>query len=388
MVLRFKTEAEGRNERLLKALDTFKNPPVALDTLKRKVQFGKTSWLVAGLAEGLTKGYHPPNAPQEFAIIATDGSHIDVDRHRVTRCYLVNIGSVILHYGTAPAAILESTPQLYSSDEELVISSPKAKNQEQSIEGPLLGIKRGVDECQALAHLAAGLENNSPTLALLDGSLILWGLSGQAYPQFVTEALLQNGFLSYLDEIRNLNNSSKKLALASYISFPRSSDVVNTLRLAICPYDPPDCDRHCPSKEERACEVVSGVQDRELFSNILKERERSPLFLNQSSIVRQYYGQHWVNFFYLNVGDEIARIEIPNWVAEDKGLLGLVHSLVLDQCQRGQGYPAALIEAHEQAVLTGADREEFWQLVSSTLIDEHLPSTGSAKNTSKRVRWV
>jgi hypothetical protein len=62
--------------------------------------------------------------------------------------------------------------------------------------------------------------------------------------------------------------------------------------------------------------------------------------------------------------------------------------LVLDQVKRGQGYPAALSEAHEQAVITGADRENFWLLTESFLEDEKLPTTGSAKNFSKKVRWV
>ena len=86
--------------------------------------------------------------------------------------------------------------------------------------------------------------------------------------------------------------------------------------------------------------------------------------------------------------NEIARVEIPQWVATDESLLNLTHSLVLDQCQRGQGYPVALSEAHEQAVVTAADRENFWRLVESSLVEEHLPSLGSAKNQSKRTRWV
>ncbi|GAH84205.1 unnamed protein product, partial [marine sediment metagenome] len=69
-------------------------------------------------------------------------------------------------------------------------------------------------------------------------------------------------------------------------------------------------------------------------------------------------------------------------------LLNLAHALILDQCRRGQGYPVALSEAHEQAVVTGADRETFWQLVESLLVDEHLPSPSSAKSQSKRTRWV
>ena len=75
-------------------------------------------------------------------------------------------------------------------------------------------------------------------------------------------------------------------------------------------------------------------------------------------------------------------------MATDESLLSLAHALILDQCRRGQGYPVALSEAHEQAVVTGADRENFWQLVESSMVEEHMPTPGSAKSFSKRTRWV
>jgi hypothetical protein len=75
-------------------------------------------------------------------------------------------------------------------------------------------------------------------------------------------------------------------------------------------------------------------------------------------------------------------------VAENADLLNLTHSLVYDQCQRGQGYPVALSEAHEQAVVTGADRENFRELVEAMLVEEHLPTPSSGKSQSKRTRWV
>jgi len=382
MVARLKAGGEERRKRLQYALEVLSNRATELDSLKKKIASSKTTWLVAGLVDGLDQCYKPPPLPSEFTVIATDGSHIDVDRHRSTRCYLINIGTVVLHYGAQPDALLDSFPALYFGDEDLVIAPDGAKGREQPIEGVLLGIKRSVDECHQLARLAAELPSGSSTLALLDGSLILWGLAGQVYPDFVIEALLDRGFIRHLEEIRQLN-----IALASYISFPRSTDVVNALRVAICPYEPADCDRHCSNKA-RDCDTVAGVQDRELFTNLLGQGERSALFISQSSIVQKHYGEHQVYFFYLRVDDEIARVEIPRWVATDESLLNLTHNLVLDQCQRGHGYPIALSEAHEKAVITGADREEFWQLVESLLVEEKLPTPTSAKSQSKRTRWV
>jgi len=385
MVARLKTGGEERQKRLNYALESLHNQATDLTNLNRKIASSKTTWLVAGLVDGLDRHYKAPPTPTEFTVLATDGSHIDVDRHQSTRCYLINIGSVILHYGAHPSANLDSSPRLYSGDEDLVITATGARGREQLIEGVLLGIKRSVDECRQLAELAAKPSQGSSTLALLDGSLILWGL--EAYPEFVTEVLLNKGFLPYLDQIRQLNNG-KRIALASYISFPRSTDVVNVLRVALCPYDPPDCDRYCSTTEKKACDKVAGIQDRELFSDILAPGERSAIFISQSSIVRKHYGVHHVYFFYLKVNNEVARVEIPRWVAEDESLLTLTHALVLDQCHRGQGYPVALSEAHERAVVTGVDRENFWHLIESCLIGGHLPTINSAKSRSKRTRWL
>lgn len=385
MLSRLKTGLNERQEHLGYALDTARKQAGKINDLRRKIADGKTTWLVADLTDGFDLHYPPPPLPAEFTVIATDGSHIDVDRHRAIRCYLLNISSVILRYGANPEAVLDSHPRLYADDEELVIASDGGKVREQPVEGALLGIKRSVEECRRLTEMAAELPAGSSALALLDGSLIFWGLD--SYPEFVIETLIDKGFLGCLSRMRKLNGD-RKLALASYISYPRSTDVVNALRVAICPYDPPDCDQHCPAGKKRECDAVAGVQDKELFSALLVPGERSALFISQSSVVRKRYGEHRVYFFYLRTEEEIARVEVPQWVAQDKDLLRLTHSLVLDQCRRGQGYPVALSEAHEQAVVTMADRENFWALVEASLVDEKLPNPSSGKSRSKRTRWV
>ncbi|MFH1016176.1 MAG: DNA double-strand break repair nuclease NurA [Chloroflexota bacterium] len=390
MVARLKADRDEKEKRLRYALGVASNEAIDLDRLKKKVRQSKTTWLVADLVEGIANHYPAPPTPTDFTVLATDGSHIDVDRHRSTRCYLINIGAAVLHYGSRPDATLASYPALYSQAEDLVIAAPDGKAREQMIEGNLLGIKRAVEETCRLAKLASELPRGSASLALLDGSLILWGL--EAYPEFVAEAMLEQGLLPCLNELKKLNkpnelNELNKLALASYISFPRSTDVVNVLRVAICPYEPADCDRHCAEKKEKDCAGVAGVQDREVFGQLLKEEERSAVFISQSSVTR-HYGEHLVYFFYLKAGEEIARVEVPRWVGENGELLELAHALILDQCRRGQGYPVALSEAHEQAVVTGTDRDNFWQLVESECVEEKMTTMTSAKSLSKRMRWV
>jgi len=385
MLSRLKSGLNERQEHLRFALDTVSSQADRIGDLRKKIASGRTTWLVADPVDGLDRHYQAQPLPADFTVLATDGSHIDVDRHRSARCYLINIGSVILHYGASPEALLGSLPSLYTSEEDLVISpAGTQKGREQPVEGPLLGIKRGVDECRRLVELAEELSLGSSSLALLDGTLILWGL--EAYPEFVAETLLDKGFLDSLTRLKKLNRD-KKAALASFISLPRATDVVNALRVAVCPYDPPNCDVHCPGGK-RDCDTLASVRDGELFSELLDLGERSALFVSQSSVVTRRYGEHRVYFFYIRLEDEIARVEVPQWVAQDADLLSLTHGLVLDQCRRGQGYPVALSEAHEQAVVTMADRENFWHLVESSLIEEKMPTPTSGKNRSKRTRWV
>ena len=73
-------------------------------------------------------------------------------------------------------------------------------------------------------------------------------------------------------------------------------------------------------------------------------------------------------------------------MAQDERLLNLSHSLILDQCRRGLGYPVAIMEAHEQAVITGQDRELFRRMVEDALAERHLPVYTSEKARSKRQR--
>ncbi len=384
MVATLKSGRDERQKRLQKALDVFSSPSTDVARLRRKIEASKTTWLVARLVDGLSQSYPPPPLPREFNVIASDGSHIDVDRHRSTRCFLINTGSVVLRYGADPDALLDSLPRLYAADEELVIAPEQAGGRTQQIEGALLGIKRSVEECCRLAELAAAMPPGSSTLALLDGTLILWGL--EAFPEFVTEALLTRGLLACLNDMQKLNQD-RKLSIASYISFPRSTDVVNTLRVALCPHEPADCDRYCPDNGNRACDAVATILDRELFSNSLGEGERSELFISPSNI-QKHYREHTVYFFYLKVDDEVARVEVPQWVAMNEPLLSMTHALLLDQCRRGQGYPVALSESHEKAVVTGADREQFWELVDASMVEQRVSTLCSAKSRSKITRWV
>jgi len=381
-----KSRVGGRQAKLEFALKTLTACAADLNALKQKVESSKTTWLVAGLKESIDQGQMAPHCTDDYIALASDGSHIDVDRHQSAHCFLINIGIAQLQYGQNPDAQLLNFPSLYFKDGEVAIIS--ADGRQIPIEGQILGIKRGIEECRWLAERVKEVNADLPLVALLDGSLILWRLSEQVYPDYVVRELLVDGFLKYLSQLRVISRR-RQLAVASYISYPRSTEVVNLLRLAICPHLPVDCDRYCSGKfEGRECDAVGGLLDRDLFPRLLAPGQRSALFSNRSSVVAKYYGANEINFFYVRLDGEIARVEVPLWVAEDEQLVGLVHSAVVDQCRRGLGYPVALSEAHEQAVVNVADREQFWELVKQILGDDGIFLESSAKSESKRARWI
>jgi hypothetical protein len=383
MVSQIKGGNADQREHLQNAVGKMQDESINLEKLKRKIAARGYPWSVAGIYEGLSRRFPAPAVPAEYTVLATDGSHIAVDRHQAVRCYLINIGTVKIHYGFNPAAELESIPRLYSQEEDLVIKNERNRHREQQIEGALLDARRSVEEGRKLAEMAAAVQDEAPVLALMDGSLVIFGL--ESFPDFVREPLLDKGFLPALTELQGIS-ASRPLSVASYISLPRASDVTDVLRLAICPQEKADCESIC-AEGKSACDIISGINDRMLFDALLGADERSALFINQS-VVLKYYGKHQVYFFYLKAGEEIARVEIPEWVAVREDLVDMTHALVLDQVRKGQGYPVALSEAHEQAVVTGADRQEFWNLVEESLATEKMPAFTSIKSRSKRTRWI
>ena len=390
MALELKARQGERRLRLESALEAAKSFDVAEYERRRQKSKVTLAWSVPVASDSPTARYAPPPVPEGFRVVAVDGSHIDVDRHTPARCFLINIGVSILAYGSQPDARLSSQPRLYAHDDELVIRDKSPSHQVQAIEGTVLGAKRAVEEIKALVQVVSDLPPDTPTLALLDGSLMLMGLVGHGFSDFVLRELIEEGFIQALEELRQMA-SRRPLSVASYISLPRSAEVVNGLRLSVCPYEVADCQRHCGTiaPGERPCDAsAQGLMDRELFFEMLEPGERSGVFASTSRLVEDYYRGHGVHFFYIHAGEEIGRIEVPSWVAEDEALLGLAHTLVVDQCRRGPGYPTSLMEAHEQAVVTGADRRFFVEQVEDTLSDQHVPVYTSEKNRSKRMRWL
>ncbi len=340
-----------------------------------KIDGAQTSWLLAGFDESPDTTYPCPPMPDAHAVVAVDGSQIMPDKHEATLCYLLNSATIILYYGNGERPVARTAPKLYFRDADLSIE-PYGKRRV-PINEKLVGIKRTLAESGAMADgIRAAKASGIPTVAMWDGSLILWSLQNE--PPDYREAVLQE-YLSAFEAARDLG-----VPIAGYVSDPGSRDFVNSMRVTLCDQPSVNCDlcAHRQQNEPAPCDKLARLKDSSVFGNRLAAGERSVLFTSKSSILDQY-GEHRTLAFYMNVGREIARVEVPKWVADDKAMLGLVHAVCMDQCGKGRGYPVALAEAHEHAVVRGPERRAFYQLVERSFMKHGAKVSYSLKRISK-----
>jgi hypothetical protein len=318
-----------------------------------------------------------PALDRDHLVIATDGSQIEPDRHGPADFFLLNVGWAVVRYGASPFAELTSEPTLFFGPEQTHIVH---QDRRVPIQDHLLSAKRAALEIERAARLAAAWQYAAiPTVVLADGSLLLWVLEDRP-DDFLREALV-GAYVEQLDRVRDLGTP-----LASYVSRPRSGEVAALLRESDRRGDLGRCSA-CAGDEDEPC-VFERLPDRELFRD-LAYGERSGLFaMTLPRGLQTFYRDHSPCFFYLNVGSEIARVEVPPWTAGDPDRLDLVQEVVLDQCQKGLGYPNVLARAHEQAVVTGQDRLAFEYLLEAVLARQGVPARTSEKLHSKRVRAV
>jgi hypothetical protein len=350
---------------------------------------GNRPYMAAQVQGSLIGSIPPASPPNNWRTISVDGSHIDVDRHLPIPCYLVNLGGCVLTYGSQPEAVFFNQPQLATEPGDLYLIDQVSDNNEIAVTGQLLGILRTVQELEHLVKVVEDLSSDIPTLALIDGTLVLWGLSGEGYPSFVRKYVLHERFLPALERLRELAEQ-RPVILAAYVSLPRTTEVANAIRSSICPYSNQQCQEFCNNRRaaQSPCNVANGFWDREIFRELLDPGHCSGLYRTNPAAAQEYYGEQQVYFYYLNSGEEIARVEIPQWVASNQELLALGRSMILEQCKKGQGYPVAISEAHEQAVINGLDRQLFKQMLIETLERQGLPTYTSEKERSKSLPWL
>ncbi|MFN9173030.1 MAG: DNA double-strand break repair nuclease NurA [Synechocystis sp.] len=319
-------------------------------------------------------------APPSHSVFATDGSQIAPSHHEVAYCYLLNIGRVMLHYGQNLHPLLDSLPEVFYRAEDLYASRRWGIRTEE-----WLGHRRTVLEAECLAEMACRWVNppgahTEPSLAMVDGSLIYWFLEN--LPQDARAQILPP-ILTAWESLRQA-----RIPLISYISASRGTEAMNLLRLQACPYEMPHCASHCDSHQaedrKAPCQVFEPLRDATFWQQFLSPGERSPLWQSALRILEAYPPEHRVCFCYIHGGSEVGRVEFPAWLAENSALLNQTLAIVLAQVNKGFGYPIALAEAHNQAVVRSGDRRRFFALLEQQMLKSGLQNISTSYKEARK----
>ncbi|GAB1538102.1 DNA double-strand break repair nuclease NurA [Scytonema sp. NUACC21] len=374
-------EATASRHRLEQAQNHLHNALTCQDELVQKQEKWRDRILFANATpvEPLNTCVDLPSPPKIHTVIATDGSQIAPSHHEIAYCYLLNIGRVVLHYGQNRHPLLDSLPEIFYRSEDLYVSRQWGIRTEE-----WMSFRRTASEATVLAELACSVmaeQGNKgiegvPMLAMVDGSLIYWFL--EQLPFDARHEILP----PILDAWGKLRDA--KIPLMGYLSASRNVEGINFLRLLACPHQVPDCVSFCPNQLEKVpCKVFEPLRDTALWATQLKPGQRGPLWRSNARIIDLYEGQQ-IYFCYIHVGTEIARIEVPSWVVQDTNMFNQALGLMLGQVQKGYGYPVAVAEAHNQAVVKGGDKARFFSLLERQMIRAGLKNVGTSYKEARK----
>src|SRR5579885_2770596 len=271
--------------------------------------------------EGKLNATYDIESVPTYCARAVDGSQIYPDRHQGTGCFLINIGTVAITYGSEHSTVqFDSVPHVFSGE---------------YYDGDLPNSPELVTCLRQEYELAAGIETFkqipsfqlSPVL-LYDGSLIFWHLAGN------DNIYKQHFFPRYIALLEQLY--AQQQLTAWYISMPKSKELLGLIRCALCEGNTESSD---------AYRLVDHVIDASIAHYYLQPGQRSIGFQSTAPLCQEYPLHLRPCFLYIHAGDEIGRIEVPAWIADNEQALNKIISIIFDQCAKGRGYPVVLAEA-------------------------------------------
>lgn len=345
---------------------------VADDELRAKIDKAGDRWPGAvPTLEPVDAAFDLPSHPDRAVVFGADGSQVYPNRHGTALYYVINVGSIAFEHGADGAPSVLSQPRVFYEEDDLYLDSFGL------IPTPLIDGQRDVAELTELARLSKGSASDH-RLALVDNGLMLWlALQVRDMNERVERIVDQQ-----IEQLTAIQMSGA--CLAGFVGRPRNANVVQLLDLASRPLE-----RITP--EELRASRFRGLTDHALFEGHLQPGQRSALFVNHSpvQIVERYKkAHHEMHFFYLNCGrdgqSEIARVEVPQWVARNPGRLEFVHAAIVEQCRVPDGFPYVLVRAHELAVVTMEERGALEDMVSVSLMRRGLRARISQKAQTKQ----
>jgi hypothetical protein len=370
-------QSPARNEAVQKAralLQQFSTEYTALndrielaESVQQKLRF---DWVgAAPTTEALGETYPLPPCPARVTVIASDGSQILPNRHTITLYYLINIGSIVYRHGS------NRKPETYNPKPLLCYALEDLFDDQGRLISPgEVNVKRDLAELRVLTELApaytrAGTE---PVITLIDGQLTLRVID----LPFDQQKKCQDEYIEMLNSLRET-----KALVAGYVDRPRSTFALTLMHLA-------SLEPEAITEESLRQSPFRHLTDLELF-DFLGPGERSAIFVIKGKNY-EIYGQagHAVHFFYLNVSrnedtPQLARVEIPAWIAADLQAIDTLHAAIVRQARITGSYPYVLSRAHELAVISAEEREAVEMMLAIEMRRQGLIPTLSPKQFNK-----
>ena len=276
-------------------------------------------------------------------VLAVDGSQIPPSRDFSVPVAAVQIGWFEnphdpdkpyvkdLFFEVLPPSELFGTADLPTSETGQAAGEVLGENQ--------VNLRRFQQECARLVEYMETNAHRTPSpLCFLDGSLVI------SFAAHMNENLRRH----YVDAVVSLLETSARtrVPLVGYVDTSYARDVCVML------------------KHLFSLPGETNVNDGQLLSPLLYWGDRSPVFsCARDDEVLPQYGDlaHEVNFTYVKTTAEgqLARIEMPAWLVEDRPEKERILDLIRAECVVGNGYPYALETADAVAVISMEDRERF-----------------------------
>lgn len=321
----------------------------------------------------LDRGIAPQAPPQRATIIATDGSQIVPDRHAPFLYYLINVGAITYYHGSGRSPEVATFPKLAyprSSDADVDDAFNVSSN--------LVSMRRDLAEITTLAEkMEEATEEPGPTLGIVDQRLLYWPI-GEGSRLESDRIALQ--WQTKMSDIRD-----KGGWLTGFIDRPGKRSVLTMLHTL----DLENSGREVSDLYRGDSGLFAGLTDTHLFDHVLDPGERSVIFVDISQHNNSFAGRdpnNEVCFFYLKTGageGQLARVDIPMWVARDKEALNQVHALLIDQCRIIGAYPYVITRADEIAVVGRRDQEELENRIALQLAGQDIHPAATGKQLAK-----
>lgn len=198
---------------------------------------------------------------------------------------------------------------------------------ESNIQKNLVDIFRFVEELRIAKSVIDKFQQKK--LVLLDGGLLPW------MPEWILNSSMG---IEILEEYISLIRSCCSGLFISVIDSPKSRAIINLSKIV----EKGSFNAYRPAR--------NGIKDSDIVYRFIKCDERTPIFLSGSKINEYIPNNLQICFFYLRVGENVLRIELPKWIAQNGNVVSLITQSVIED-SRSLGYPYTLAQAHNHIVI-------------------------------------